>query len=213
MVGRETARRDNPLFVPEARAGAPGAANAFYALGQMKALGFSPFGIEQSEPNPGSGPISQAYRVLGQLAPLILEAQSSGTSAAVTLNGTEPNRTITVGNYTMEVKLRGPRGATETPAVGYGVLIATGTDSYVVAGSGLQVTFLTNPPGPQIVGLASVYEGQYISGVWTPGRKLNGDNIMLDYHLDRMAADNRSGSVVRCEGPTPVIRHVTLYRY
>ncbi len=207
------ARRDNPLFVPEARAGAPGAANAFYALGQMKALGFSPFGIEQSEPNPGTGPISQAYAVLGQLAPLILEAQSNGTCGAITVNSAEPNRTITLGNYTMEVKLRAPRRNAEAPTVGYGLMIVAGTDSYIVAGSDIQITFFTNPPGPQIVGLASVYEGQYLNGVWTPGRKLNGDNIMLDYHLDRMAAENRSGSVVRFDGTAPTLRRITLYRY
>jgi hypothetical protein len=206
-------RRDNPLFVPESRAGLQGAANAFYAIGQMKALGYAPFGIETSEPDPANGPLAQAYGILRQLTPLILDAQSNEVIAAVSLDSGHPSQTITLGNYTLEVALRRPRRDAEAPGAGYGLFIATGTDSYVAAGSDIQVTFFTNPPGPKIVGLLSVYEGQYVNGVWTPGRKLNGDNIVLDYHLDRMAAENRSGSGVRFEGPAPGIRHITLYRY
>ena len=36
----------NPLFVPESRGDATGVANAFYAIGQHDAIGYSPFGIE-----------------------------------------------------------------------------------------------------------------------------------------------------------------------
>jgi hypothetical protein len=207
------ARGDNPLFVPESRAGVQGAANAFYAIGQMKAIGYSPFGIENREPDPVNGPIPQAYGVLRQLAPLILDAQSNGTIAGASLDSSNPSQMITLGNYTLEVALRRQRRTTEVPPAGYGLFIATGTNTCVAAGSDIQITFFTNPPGPQIVGLVSVYEGQYVNGAWTPGRKLNGDNIMLDYHLDRMAAENRSGSVVRFEGTTPSIRQITLYRF
>jgi hypothetical protein len=206
-------RGGNPLFIAESRAGAQGAANAFYAFGQMKAIGYSPFAIEEREPNPGNGPISQAYDILRQLTPLILEAQSNGTIAGASLNTDNPAQTFTLGNYTLEVALRRQRRSTEVPPAGYGLFLCTGPDTYVAAGSDIQITFFTNPPGPQIVGLASVSEGRYVNGVWTPGRKLNGDSIMLDYHLDRMAAENRSGSVVRFEGASPGIRHITLYRY
>ncbi len=205
------ARDNNPLFVPESRAGIKGAANAFYAFGQMKAIGYSPFGIEDREPV--DGPVPQAYAVLRQLTPLLLEAQANGTSAGASLDSGTPAQMISLGNYTLEVALRRQRRTTEVPAAGYGLFLATGPDTFVAAGSDVQITFFTNPPSSRIVGLASVYEGQYVNGVWTPGRKLNGDNIMLDYHLDRMAAENRSGSVVRFEGPTPTIRHITLYRY
>src|SRR5699024_8406585 len=40
------ARADNPLFVPEARGGLTGAANALYTIGTLRGLGFSPFGID-----------------------------------------------------------------------------------------------------------------------------------------------------------------------
>ena len=39
-------RPGNPVFIPEANYGSDGAANAFYAIGQRDALGFSPFAID-----------------------------------------------------------------------------------------------------------------------------------------------------------------------
>ena len=39
-------RADNPLFIPETRAGAKGRANIFYAVGERETMGFSPFGID-----------------------------------------------------------------------------------------------------------------------------------------------------------------------
>lgn len=52
-----------------------------------------------------------------------------------------------------------------------------------------------------------------VDGHWIPDRKLNGDAIMLDYHLDRMAAENRLGGVLRLQGNSTDIRRVKLYRF
>ena len=49
-------RNGNPLYMPETRGGAAGAANVFYALGEEAGLGFSPFGID-SEMDP-KGPLA-----------------------------------------------------------------------------------------------------------------------------------------------------------
>ena len=43
-------RPNNPLFVPESYGDAGGAANAFYAIGQHAAIGYSPFGINNADP-------------------------------------------------------------------------------------------------------------------------------------------------------------------
>ncbi|MCJ7775961.1 MAG: DUF5597 domain-containing protein [Desulfobulbaceae bacterium] len=113
----------------------------------------------------------------------------------------------------MEVTLRRQRRSTAVPESGYCIIIMTGPDGFVIAGNDIQITFFANTPGPEIVGLASVYEGKYVDGIWIPGRKLNGDAIMLDYHLDQMAAENRPGSVLRLQGQAPGIRQVKLYRF
>jgi hypothetical protein len=66
---------------------------------------------------------------------------------------------------------------------------------------------------PQTAGFASVYEGIYENGVWKPGRKLNGDNIMLSYKLADEAAVNQTGSVARFESANPEVLKVKLYRF
>ena len=65
-------RDGNPLFMPETRGGAPGAANVFYALGEEAGFGFSPFAIE-SEIDP-KGDLAASYSLLGRLSPLIAAA-------------------------------------------------------------------------------------------------------------------------------------------
>ena len=47
-------REGNPVFVPEARGGLEGAANALYTFGELNGLGFSPFGIDGHMSQPES---------------------------------------------------------------------------------------------------------------------------------------------------------------
>ncbi len=206
-------RPGNPLFIPESRAGTQGAANAFLAIGKYNAMGYSPFGIDSRITDPENGPIPKAYHVLSQLAPLILEHQGKDSITGVVLNKENPSENPQMGDYTLEVTLRRRRRSTAVPASGYCIIIMIEPDEFVVAGNDIQITFFANTPGPEIVGLASVYEGKYIDGRWIPGRKLNGDAIMLNYHLDQMAKENRPGSVLRLPGDDPVIRRVKLYRF
>ena len=206
-------RSGNPLFIPESRAGAQGAANAFYAIGKFNAIGYSPFGIDSRVADPENGPIPRAYDVLSQLSPLILEHQGKGSITGVILDKQNPSQNIPMGDYTLEVALRRQRRSTAVPTSGYCIIIMVEPDEFVVAGNDIQITFFANTPGPEIVGLASVYEGKYVNGRWIPGRKLNGDAIMLNYHLDQMAAENRPGSVLRLQGEGPGIRKVKLYRF
>ena len=88
-----------------------------------------------------------------------------------------------------------------------------GPDEYVVAGNDIQISFTPNTPGPAIAGLASVEEGNYKDGQWIPGRRLNGDAIMLDYDLSAMALQNKTGSGLKFRGDGPGIQRVKLYRY
>jgi hypothetical protein len=206
-------RSGNPLFIPESFAGARGAANAFYAIGKFNAIGFSPFGIDGRIVDPENGPIPRAYDVLSQLSFLVLEHQGKDSINSVILDKQNPNQNITMGDYTLEVTLRRQRWSPVAPESGYCMIIMTEPDEFVIAGSDIQITFFADTPGPEIVGLASVYEGKYVNGQWFPGRNLSGDVIMQDYHLDRMAEENRSGSVLRLEGEGPSIRKVKLYRF
>jgi hypothetical protein len=102
------------LFVPESAGDIHGAANAFYAIGPRKAVGYSSMGIGElqrmttfraGDAGPGvpldveSLPLPQAYATLTNLAPLVLEHQTKGTIAGVWLNKDSPDAEIHLGGY------------------------------------------------------------------------------------------------------------------
>jgi hypothetical protein len=223
----------NPLFVPESRGDTAGVANAFYAIGQHDAIGYSPFGIDNvarllpvsTGAAPGSPvdvsnlPLTKGYDVLGQLGPLILEHQGTGSIGAVVLGPGQLNQSIAVGNYTITVSVAqnrrfSPAASTAAePVPTYAMIIATGPDEYVIAASNTEITFSPNTPGPPIAGLAQVQAGSFVNGVWVPGRWLNGDDVLLNYKLAEAAATNQSGSGLRFAGGVPTIQNVKLYRY
>jgi hypothetical protein len=221
-------RSGNPVFIPESRGDAGGVANAFYAMGQLGAIGYSPFGIDNTarlvalRPEAGQPPpthvenlpLPQGYGVLRQLAPLILEHQATGSMGAAWLTKECPTDKIRLGDYTLEMDLRRNRRApNQVPDLGYGLAIALGPDEYVVSGSDVQVTFSPNTPGPMIAGLLSVEEGTFANGRWMPGRRLNGDEVQLRYDLSAAATDNQSAAGLRFGPGAPTIQRVRLYRY
>lgn len=218
----------NPLFVPESRGDAQGMANAFYDFGRESGIGYSPFGIdnlgrlsalrpEGSQAPAGrleDQPLPKAYALLRSLAPLILEAQSKGTITAVSLNAGRQKESLPLGDYIVNFDLRRNfRDPAQIPPFGYGLALALGPDQYLVAGSDIQVTFTARNPGPPIAGLSRVEAGDYVGGKWVPGRVLNGDDILLDYHLAAAAAENQSGSGLKFMGDGPTVQRVWLYRY
>jgi hypothetical protein len=223
-------RPNNPLFVPESRGDAGGAANAFYAIGQHSAIGYSPFGIDDTSrlvalrPGRDTGapapsvlaiqPLPRAYALLAQMTPLILEAQAKGTIAAAWLNTKQQEQDIPLGNYIVNVNLRrNRRDPSQVPALGYAIVISVGPDEYFVAGQDVQVTFTPKTPGPEIAGLARVEAGKFVKGQWVPGRILSGDDILLDYDLAGAAGKNQSGSGLIFGADGPSVQHVKLYRY
>ena len=48
-------------------------------------------------------------------------------------------------------------------------------DEFLIAGSGLTVTFAPSTLGPPIAGILRTHEGRYENGRWIGGRWLNGD--------------------------------------
>jgi hypothetical protein len=162
----------------------------------------------------GNLPLPRAYAVLAQLAPLILEHQAGGTIAGALLDAEHPTQEIPLGDYVLTVDLRrNRRDPTQVPALGYGIFMAVGPDEYFLAGNDIQVTFTPHTPGPAVAGLAEVWAGRFVDGKWMPGRKLSGDDILLNYKLGEAAAVNQSGSGLRFGPDGPTIQRVKLYRY
>src|SRR5208283_1785513 len=151
--------------------------------------------------------LARSYEVLSELAPLILENQPKGHVDGVLLEELTPSQRIRLGGYTLNVAGGGPRrifpgepATPETRETPHGVLIATATDEFYMAGSGLTITFSVDTPGPPIVGLATVEEGRFIDGRWVRGRTLAGD-------------DTAQGNSVSLRGIATGVLRVTVYRY
>lgn len=202
-------RGDNALFVPEAnQAGRPqGPAEAFLAFGQHHAIGFSPFSIESIK-GAEAEPLTAAYDVLQQIAPLILANQGLGRMAGfrprVAFDGTvdDTPQTVTLGDYRVTasfIDTWAPAEGQQTDTHG-AIAIALGPDEYLIAGSGVTFTFAPATPGDPIAGFENIREGRYQAGEWVPGRLLNGDQ-------------SHQGRFARLPSGAWGIQRVLLYRY
>jgi beta-galactosidase GanA len=189
------ARAGNPLFIPETAGGAVAEANAFYAFGNG-ALGFSPFGIDSWSDS--ANDLGKSYRVLAQLAPLITSHEESGPMTGFLLDQANPNALVDMNGYQLNISLDEIFGSRAKQ--GYGLIIATGPNEFVGAGSGFRVSFVPRSAGAARAGIGYVEEGTFSDGKWTPGRRLNGD-------------ENDQGKVWRFAQQGVEIEKVSVYRF
>jgi hypothetical protein len=172
-------RAGNPLFIPEASGGRTGGCNVFYAIGAHEAMGFSPFGVDsfmdQERPSEidANNDLGKSYEVLRQLAPIILQHEGRGEMAGFVLDTDHPQTTLELKGYQLHVRLDNAFEADAKSA--YGLVIATGPDEFLGAGTGFFVSFSLKAAGSTHVGIGSVDEGTFSGGAWVPGRRLNGD--------------------------------------
>lgn len=164
-------RAGNPLFIPEASGGELGAANVFYAIGQHDGMGFSPFGIDSW--NDANNELGTSYQVLMQLAPIILKHQGAGEMIGVLLDKHHPSTSAQLNGYQLEIRLDEIFGSGADK--GYGLIIATGPDEFLGAGSGFRVSFSPKSSGASRAGIGYIEEGTFSNGSWRAGRRLNGD--------------------------------------
>ena len=203
-------RADNPLFIPEAnnadREEVP--ANAFYAFGQLDAIGFGPFAIESVDTREVN-PLAEAYEALGQLSPAILAARGldkmAGFRPRILEDGTllEAPQDATIGSYHFTVSFIDPWTARSDQKIAThgGLIVQVGPEDYLVGGQGIVVTFTAAGVGPPNAGIDRVWEGAFDSrGNWVPGRLLNGDQTHQGRH-------------VRLEPGRWQVQRVRLYRF
>jgi hypothetical protein len=189
-------RDGNPLYMPEARGEAVGAANVFYALGEEAGLGFSPFGIESEASD--KDPLGESYATLAKLAPMILAHQAAGDIHGFVLDRDHRSVDFTLGNYVLQVSLD---NSFDGPAQsGFGLIMATGKDEFLGAGKGFRVTFTPQPRTGPYVGISYVEEGDFKDGKWIAGRRMNGD-------------EDEQGGAWRFNPHGQTIEKVVLYSY
>jgi hypothetical protein len=208
---------DNPLFVPEAKPGATAAANAFFAIGQLDAIGFSPFNIDggsaygvdelgnTQDKKQERDPIGATYAILSHLAPLILEKQGSDQLGAMLLEGeAQREGRIPIGNYMMSIARARPISDPTRDNRNAVMFLQSGADEYIIAGYGnSNVTFQPYSDGPPSAGIASIDEEVFANGKWIWERRLNGDENSQGQGLK--VASPESGRIA--------VYRVRLYRY
>lgn len=211
---KQYVRPDNPLFIPETGRvdAAEMSANAFYAYSGLNAMGFSVYAPEFMKA-PEQQALGDAYAIIDQLTPLILANQGTGRMmgirAPAQFDGTvdlTPQQ-FTLGDYTFRVDFREPApisvGAkveTDSPGAHGGLIIQLDADDFLVAGTGMIVTFGVSGGEKPVAGIDAIWEGNFVQGVWTAGRNLNGD-------------DDNQGRYLRMPRDKFTIRRVRLYRY
>jgi regulator of sigma D len=219
-------RNNSPVFIPESAAGINGAANAVYAFGEMNAIGYSPFGIEEHGYVGGGGVVSDAdalqddhalsftYKQLASLSGLILKHQASGTIRGAWLREADPavpETSFVMGNYKVKVELRKTRNSTALPPVGYALLMMESPNEFLVMGHEVDVNF-SPADGMGITAPAKVQEGSIVDGKWMAERWLNGDEIQLRYDLLQAAKDGQSGQGLRFRTDAK-LQKVWLFNY
>lgn len=178
-------RDGNAVFVPEVDRH-QSVTNAFYAIGRHNSMGYSPFSIENVD-NPENSQFRQGYDILHQLTPLILGHQGTGTMSGFLLDSAAQTAQIQLGDYVFMVRHEAtwpyaPRTEGPTPRFG-GLIIMLAKDEFVIAGSGVLVTFRPSSGGSAIAGIAAMEEGGFGDGKWVAGRRLNGDEDHQGRHL------------------------------
>jgi len=193
---------NNPLFIPEAGLSHRSAADAFYVFGQHDAMGFSPFAIESIEPE--GHRLTRAYDLLNQLTPVILEHQGKGVMAGVSVDQSRPETRRQFGEYIFTASFepldRWAARPADTDPRGGAIIIPVGSDEFIVAGSGVIVTFQSVNSERPLAGILSIDEGVYENGMWKPRRRLNGDQSHQGRHMRLPYGDFQ-------------IQRVTLYQY
>jgi beta-galactosidase GanA len=202
------ARTGTPLFIPEVRLGPETAMQAIYAIGAHDAIGVSPFAIE-SAPDPEHHPLGRSYEMLSELAPLILAHQGRGTMTGVlpvvAFDGTvddTPQRVTVGGEFALTVAFEPATGGSgQLPASHRGgLIIAVAPNEFIIAGSGIVVTFAPTGSGDPIAGILSAQQGRFVNGQWVTTLWLNGDQTHQGRHI-RLVPNEFT------------IQRVKLYRY
>lgn len=135
---------NNRLFIPETRCCENSGVRALYAYGEHHALGFSPFAIDQASSKETHN-ITEAYALLRQLTTLSPQLTSWG----LLFDQQDKERIIKDGDnvltcrhfYTLPWDARATDGSTWPE--GGATLLKLADDEYLLAGSGVVVSFAT----------------------------------------------------------------------
>jgi len=177
-------RPDNPLWIPETGRDDSFAKFFFYALGDG-ALGFSPFGVDQSGWNIlGDQPFkAHAYNfaLIGPMSGEIAQLQFDGKLKTAVEEPGQATQELDFGAWQATVSFGFPqpdgrRAPGTKDAHGAAVVAQLGPDEFLVTGIDASVSFHLPGKMPWIHSqIITAQQGAYESGAWKPLRLWNGD--------------------------------------
>ncbi len=140
---------NNRLFIPESRCCENSGVRALYAFGEHHALGFSPFAIDQASPRETES-VTKAYDLIRQLSTFNSQLSTNhAKSWGLLFDQQDKERIIEDGDivmtcrhyYTLPWDPRATDGSTWQE--GGAILMKLADDEYLLAGSGVVVSFAT----------------------------------------------------------------------
>lgn len=177
------ALRDNPLFIPEIKLEPNDGVRAFYVFGEHDAIGFSPFSIEDAPDSPDYR-LSQGYRVLAELMPLVLRYQGKGVMRGLLFDQANKEKTLEWDNtvlvcrhfFTLPWDARATDGSVWPE--GGGLVIRLAEDEYLIAGSGIVVEFKSKEESALTTTRTKLGEDGFVlwgEGAQAPDARWNGE--------------------------------------
>ena len=139
-------RTDNPFFTPEVRCDANSGMKAYYSFGEVDAISFSPFALDQASSNV-QGTIRDAYRLIDNLSPILLQHQGKASKWGLLFDQEDKERIIEDGDLIMTCRhyftLPWDPRATDGSKwpEGGGLVIKLAKNEYLIAGNGIVITF------------------------------------------------------------------------
>jgi beta-galactosidase GanA len=173
----------NPLFIPEYKHGNEAALIAFWAYGQHDAISFSPFAIDDWEPEADA--ITRTYAALSQVQDLILHHQGKGTMVGIYMDSTSRMQEFDLGGYKIKAQLAGISmtevagltGPVKKISAAAGLVFSVGPDEYIVVGKDFMLSFnpLKANENKPFIDVEYMDEGTFVNDIWVTTRRLNGD--------------------------------------
>lgn len=137
---------NNPFFTPETRLGDYSGVRALYTFGEVDAISFSPFAIDEGK-HAVTKHVTQSYKLLRQLSPILLKEQGKGKTWGLLFDQEDKERIIEDGDisitcrhfFTLPWDPRATDGS-KWPEGG-GLIIKLAPMEYLIAGNGIVTVF------------------------------------------------------------------------
>jgi hypothetical protein len=139
---------NNFFFTPETRLSENSGVRALYTFGELDAMGFSTFAIDEA-PYKVAKHVEMAYSLIDSMMPLLLRCQGKGLTHGLLFDKNDKERVINDGEtvltcrhyFTLPWDPRAKDGSEW--AEGGGLIVKLADDEYIIAGNGIVVTFTT----------------------------------------------------------------------